>query len=270
MTTAPNSRESSLAGQLARLGFRDAARAERLLADPALAGLIDPLEDVFDDGLLAALSSVPQPDQALLSLVRLMESLERESRQDDAVGRERHRADPAGLRALVRTGGPVRDRLFAVLGTSVALGDHLAKHPGDWTALESEEPWTADELRAELVRAVGGDPDDEDPVADVGQPAYDALRRAYRRRLLAVAGRDLRGVDPAADFPGVAPRAGRPGRGCPLRRSGDRARRAPGRVPLLPARRDRHGQDRRARAQLCERCRRGLRGRSRPGGWAST
>ncbi len=38
-----------------------------MLADPALAGLMDPLEDVFDDGLLAALSSIPQPDQALLA-----------------------------------------------------------------------------------------------------------------------------------------------------------------------------------------------------------
>ena len=203
MTSAPSNRESSLAGQLARLGFREPARAERMLADPALAGLMDPLEDVFDDGVLAALSSVPQPDQALLSLVRLMESLQRESDRDDAVGRERHRAGPAPLRALVRTGGPVRDRLFAVLGTSVALGDHLARHPGDWTALESDRPLTADELRAELVTAVGGDPDLEDPVARAGVEAYDALRRAYRYRLLAIAGRDLRSVDPAAEFPEV-------------------------------------------------------------------
>ncbi len=96
----PRQRESSLAGQLARLGFRDPGRAERLLADPALAGLLDPLEDVFDDGLLAALSSVPQPDQALLGLVRLMESLARSSERDDRLEREAHPADPARLRAV--------------------------------------------------------------------------------------------------------------------------------------------------------------------------
>jgi [glutamine synthetase] adenylyltransferase / [glutamine synthetase]-adenylyl-L-tyrosine phosphorylase len=202
--SAPSNRESSLAGRLARLGFRDPARAERLLSDHALAGLMDPLEDVFDDGLLAALSSVPQPDQALLGLVRLMEALAQASARDDAVGREHHHADPAHLRALVRTGGPVRDRLMAVLGTSVALGDHLAKHPEDWTALESDVPWTADELRADLVAAVAGDPDEEDPVAAQGVPTYDALRRAYRRRLLAIAGRDLRNADPTAEFPEVA------------------------------------------------------------------
>src|ERR1700712_941635 len=98
----PRQRESSLPRQLARLGFRDPTRAERLLADQALAGLLDPLEDVFDDGLLAALSSTPQPDQALFGLVRLMESLGRASAVDDAAGMEHHRADPARLRALVR------------------------------------------------------------------------------------------------------------------------------------------------------------------------
>ncbi len=40
-------------------------------------------------------------------------------------------------------------------------------------------------------------------MARAGIPAYDALRRAYRYRLLAIAGRDLRSVDPAAEFPEV-------------------------------------------------------------------
>jgi glutamate-ammonia-ligase adenylyltransferase len=200
----PAQRETTLAGQLARLGFRDPARAQQMLSDPALAGLMDPLEDVFDDGLLAAMSSVPQPDQALLGLVRLMESLSRSSERDDALGRETHPADPARLRAFVRTGGPVRDRLMAVLGTSLALADHLAKHPGDWVVLESDEPRTQSELSAELLSAVGADPEAGQPVGRPGATAYDALRRAYRRRLLAIAGRDLRSSDPAADFPEVA------------------------------------------------------------------
>jgi glutamate-ammonia-ligase adenylyltransferase len=200
----PRQRESSLAGQLARLGFRDPTRAERLLADPALSGLLDPLEDVFDDGLLAALSSVPQPDQALLGLVRLMESLARSTDRDDALERESHPADPARLRAVIRTGGPVRDRLMAVLGTSVALGEHLARHPGDWTALESDQPRSAEELSQELLHAVGADPSDPEPSGRPGPAGYDALRRAYRRRLLAVAGRDLHSSDPPRDLPEVA------------------------------------------------------------------
>src|SRR5215468_10390618 len=72
-----SSRQPSLAGRLARLGFVDPPRAQRLLADPALAGLVDPLEDVFDDGVLSALGEVPDPDLALLGLVRLLEGLRR-------------------------------------------------------------------------------------------------------------------------------------------------------------------------------------------------
>jgi hypothetical protein len=68
-------RAGSATGRLARLGFAEPARAQRLLAEPALAGLVDPLEDVFDDGVLVALSETADPDLALLGLVRLLESL---------------------------------------------------------------------------------------------------------------------------------------------------------------------------------------------------
>ena len=68
-------RQSSRAATLARLGFADGARAEQLLEDPALAGLVDPLDDIFRDGLPDALGDTADPDLALLSLVRLMESL---------------------------------------------------------------------------------------------------------------------------------------------------------------------------------------------------
>src|SRR5204863_339274 len=56
--TPVTDRPSSTAGRLARLGFADPGRAQRLLVDPALAGLVDPLEDVFD-GLVRALGEVP-------------------------------------------------------------------------------------------------------------------------------------------------------------------------------------------------------------------
>ena len=68
-------RATTAGGQLARLGFADPSRAEALLQDRALTGFADPLDDVFHDGLPDALSAAADPDQALLGLVRLMESL---------------------------------------------------------------------------------------------------------------------------------------------------------------------------------------------------
>jgi [glutamine synthetase] adenylyltransferase / [glutamine synthetase]-adenylyl-L-tyrosine phosphorylase len=187
-------RHSSLAGQLARLGFVDPARAERLLADPAMAGLLDPFEDVFADGVLSALGDVPDPDLALLGLVRLLESLGSAARKP-AAGRRR---SVARLTALLRAGGPARDRLLAVLGTSAALGDHLARHPRHWETLADDGPAPpARIVRGALLLAVGADPDVAEPVAGLEPAAaHDALRVAYYRRLLAIAGHDV--VDPEA------------------------------------------------------------------------
>ncbi len=182
-------RPSSTAGRLARLGFADPARATRVLTDPALAGLVDPLEDVFDDGLVGALGDVPDPDLALLGLVRLLEALPRNGR----------------LKAALRAGGPTRDKLLAVLGTSAALGDHLARHPAHWTAVDEGRPDDPDGVRARLLGAVGADPAAAEPVAGLPVPrALDALRIGYRRLLLGIAGRDLVAEDPAAAEPDVS------------------------------------------------------------------
>ena len=187
-------RHSSTSGRLARLGFADPDRAATVLAGPALAGLLDPLEDVFDDGLVAALAAVPDPDLALLDLVRLLENL------PGGDG-----ADAGRLRATLRAGGPTRNRLLAVLGTSAALGDHLARHPDHWVAVGEDAPDDPDAARAALLAAVGADPEADQPVAGLaGTPALDALRVAYRRRLLAIAGRDLDTPDPPAAAPGIS------------------------------------------------------------------
>ncbi len=187
-----------------RLGFADPARAQRLLADPAIAGLIDPLDDVFDDGIVRDLAETPDPDLALLGLVRLMESLRDMGRRDpdDPVVQQ---ADVGHLLQAVRVGGAVRDRLLAVLGSSSALADHLARHPEHWTALTRDQPADADELRAALLVAVGADPADRAPTAERGgRIAHDRLRVAYRHQLLALAGRDLAAPDPTAVVDGVA------------------------------------------------------------------
>ncbi len=216
------SRQSTLAGQLARLGFADPARAQRLLADPALAGLLDPFEDVFADGILFALGETSDPDLALTALVRMLEGLRADTGQDESDGEPNPAAQggepgtrprtepvashPARLRAVLRSGGPARDRLLAVLGSSVALGDFLTRHPDRWIVLvdDGEVAGSPEEARADLVRAVGADPDAPRPVSSLGRvEGPDALRVAYYTRLLAIAGRDLVAPDPAAVLPAV-------------------------------------------------------------------
>lgn len=179
---------------LARLGFADPPRAEHLLADPALAGLIDPLDDLFSDGLPDALGAVADPDLALLSLVRLMESLRASAprRRDIESGAE---AQVSGLVAALRHRGPARDRLLAVLGASTALGDHLVAHPEHWRSVAEARPRTPDERIHDLVEAVR---------AAGEHTAYDALRIGYRRQLLGIAALDLTSGDPELALPEAA------------------------------------------------------------------
>ncbi|HEY8478912.1 MAG TPA: bifunctional glutamine-synthetase adenylyltransferase/deadenyltransferase, partial [Spirillospora sp.] len=109
-------RRPSLAGRLARLGFVDAARAERLLLEAGRDGTAP------GDELLDALGGTADPDLALDGLLRLLACAD-----ERGAGRE--------LRdALAREPG-TRDRLTAVLGVSAALADHLARHPEHWTVL---------------------------------------------------------------------------------------------------------------------------------------
>ena len=139
-------RSGSRAGRLARLGFADSARADRLLDDPALAGLTDPMDEVFEDGLPDALSQVADPDLALLGLARLMESLGKSDGDDEDNGAE--------LIAALRHAGAGRDRLLAVLGASSALGDHLVTHPGHWRAVTEATRQNAEQRRDEVAGAV--------------------------------------------------------------------------------------------------------------------
>jgi [glutamine synthetase] adenylyltransferase / [glutamine synthetase]-adenylyl-L-tyrosine phosphorylase len=155
-------RGSTPAGQLARLGFTDPTRAERLLTDLGLNHEGDPHGAVSAE-LLSAIAQAADPDLALAGLSRI----------------------PLDVTAL--TADPeFGDRLIAVLGVSAALADHLARHPEDSLILRGPEATVGpdeDQLRDELRRAtrVGGD-----PVA--------ALAAAYRRRLLHLAARDLTGA----------------------------------------------------------------------------
>jgi [glutamine synthetase] adenylyltransferase / [glutamine synthetase]-adenylyl-L-tyrosine phosphorylase len=180
----------TLAGQLASLGFGSTTRAQHLLAELGIdAAAGDPEDGSPDRPLLLALAGAADPDLALAGLARM--------------------SPDAELRVALRTDARLRDRLVSVLGVSAALGDHLARHPGDWRLLAQDTPFPADEgLRAELLAAVGA-ADRPDAAGAGGRPAAVAnlapvdgrdpatrLRIAYRRGLLQLAARDLTGADP--------------------------------------------------------------------------
>ena len=164
------------------------------------------MQDAGTGDLIGSMAGAASPDLALSGLVRLLEA-------DAASGSE------SGVRAAVAAGGRITDRLTAVLGSSPALADHLAGHPEQWRALAEEaspgsgqagrspldDAGQAARLRAELLAAVGADPKASAPVSTLARDAgYDALRVAYRRRLLAVAARDLTAPDPALLLADVA------------------------------------------------------------------
>ncbi len=164
---------TSLSGWLARMGFADVPRAERELAALGIAGGEHPL--------LAALAQAADPDLALAGLAQVAE------RDKGLIGGLTQ--DPA-----------FRSRLIAVLGVSKALADHLARHPADSAVLQGRD---ADrrpdphQIRGELLRAVGADPDDRVPVAAAGDAKTDPaalLAAAYRCGVLHLAARDLTGV----------------------------------------------------------------------------
>ena len=150
-------------------------------------------------------------------------------------------------------------------GNSVALGDHLRRHPEQWHELQdptlgSTRP-SASSMRAALLRAVGADPD--------AGPRRDRARAPRRPRTRcgsstagcccgspAATSRTTSGsTTPPPSSPTSPPAPSRRRWPWPAPRSGDAA-------PALPAGRDRDGQVRRPRAQLRQRRRRDLRGRA--------
>ncbi|MEP6600003.1 MAG: bifunctional [glutamine synthetase] adenylyltransferase/[glutamine synthetase]-adenylyl-L-tyrosine phosphorylase [Actinomycetota bacterium] len=160
LPAVPNTR---VARRLARLGFADAEQAAHLLSAEPLCWWDVAANAPVDDaaaGIVAALGRSADPDCAVRSLARLVQA-----------------AGPQ-LRLAVEQDTTLRTRLVAVLGASIALGQHLAECPADWQVLVGEHDLATAPTR--LATAVGGA---SDPVV--------ALRRAYRRELVAIAGRDL-------------------------------------------------------------------------------
>jgi glutamate-ammonia-ligase adenylyltransferase len=188
-------RGATLAGRLAALGFADTATAGRLLTEDLRCGDVD-----LDGWLMGALADAADPDLALAGFARM-------APDESLLGQL---ADDSGLRA----------RLFAVLGVSAALAEHLRRHRADWRLLSGPDADAAppgDQVRAELLAAAGGagtwghsatrdsvvrgHPEPRRPEPRRPGPRWpgalrpaEALRVAYRRRLLRLAARDLTGA----------------------------------------------------------------------------
>lgn len=187
-------------GALARLGYQATDRVLTFLRDPVLAAL--------PDGSAEAIGSTPDGDGAILGLLRLAE----------AAKSSNHGTLIDQLLAQVPQQGTPGNRLIHLLGTSVALGDFLTRHPevlahladvtepppGE-TAVAMLEDVSFLQLRDQLLRCVGADPEATVPVAQVtGREARDALRIAYHSRLVDIAMADVSSSDAAALQPIVS------------------------------------------------------------------
>ncbi|MFI5511689.1 bifunctional [glutamine synthetase] adenylyltransferase/[glutamine synthetase]-adenylyl-L-tyrosine phosphorylase [Mycobacterium sp. NPDC051804] len=119
--------------------------------------------------LLWSLSRAPDADTALAAMVRLV----------DAVG-----DGWKDLNQELLTDRGLRGRLFSVLGSSLALGDHMVAHPDSWKLLAGQVTLpSAEELRATFCDRAETTTDATD--------ALQPLRNLYRDRLLVLAGLDL-------------------------------------------------------------------------------
>ena len=139
--------------------------------------------------LLWSLSRAPDPDTALRALVQLSESLDAGWDELDA--------------ALLAEHG-LRGRMFAVLGSSVALGDHLVAHPQSWKLLRGDVKLpSSDQLRRTFNACV------DEVLADSAGPgsAIAKLQNLYRDHLLVLAALDVAPTvedEPVLPFTAVA------------------------------------------------------------------
>jgi len=175
----------------ARLGFADAGVAQQLLGanglrvwDAAAGAALEP----GGREVVEALAAAADPDLALRTLARMVESQQQ----------------PGALLDALRGSAALRGRLITVLGASTSLGDHLVSHPGEWRVLDDDKIVVgrpdATDLRGTLLLAVGADPHAVAPQARAANAeVVSDLRVAYRRCLLTLAGRDLSGLVDLAD-----------------------------------------------------------------------
>jgi len=173
--------------RLTRIGFADPVTAGVLLCGGPLAILDPDTSDPADaeaGAVLSAIGRAADPDQALSMLAQLVV-------QD--VGSQ--------VLAGLRRSAEYRTRLLGVFGASRALADHVLANPTHALALlgSARELASTAAAGARILASVGADPEDPvtgtagTPATLTGSSAVIALRTAYRRELLVVAGQDLAG-----------------------------------------------------------------------------
>ncbi len=180
------SRQASAASLLRKAGVADPARVTDHLTQ------IAQITGATLENAATTLTPLADPDLAVLQLLRLAEAA-RDSKQ---------------LPALVALNGTDAEAtLGALLGGSVALGDFLVRHPEYVSDLADGKGGinaSKAEVRELLLTAVGAAAADDAPVATVtGADGINAMRIAYRRQLVEIAGEDLGAADPTAIMPAV-------------------------------------------------------------------
>ncbi|MEO9138182.1 MAG: bifunctional [glutamine synthetase] adenylyltransferase/[glutamine synthetase]-adenylyl-L-tyrosine phosphorylase [Jatrophihabitans sp.] len=179
----PEPVDPRVAARFRRLSFADGVRAAQILTAAPLnwwsARTNEPTSDAAAV-VVAALARSADPDAALEALATLL-------------------ADPRarGLRDAVMLLPELRARLLGLLGVSAEIAAHLIDNPTHWEVLLDDLDSAG--ISARLCAAVGADP--TDPVTGTGGTAATvagvdaviALRTAYRREVVAIAGRDVAG-----------------------------------------------------------------------------
>uniref|UniRef100_UPI0038B67AD1 bifunctional [glutamine synthetase] adenylyltransferase/[glutamine synthetase]-adenylyl-L-tyrosine phosphorylase n=1 Tax=Plantactinospora sonchi TaxID=1544735 RepID=UPI0038B67AD1 len=130
--------------------------------------------------LLTALSRAADPDLALRQLHRIVEAEQRSAPPAPAA-----RTDGSALLATLCDDPGLRRRLFAVLGASSALGDHLAANPEQWRVLCTGADGLPPRAEGDLHPRSGGAPsagvaarDAEGKAAAAGNARVDVEERA--------------------------------------------------------------------------------------------
>lgn len=154
---------------------------------------------------LWTLSAAGDPDLALNGLIRLTRALAEES----PAARDQ-------LLDVISQDSAFTIRLFALLGGSTLLSDHLIAHPELWTSLLEPLP-TAEEMYQHMLRSVNAQPAEVDPPAEVldrgadtaspslstpgtyraaltGTPAEQNMQVVYRTLIMRIAAYDLAGT----------------------------------------------------------------------------
>lgn len=228
------SRNQKLSGRLIRSGVQDLSRAKRLLEDQVLVSHLG--EIAPEHALIDALSICPDPDQGLLGTIRVFESLEQPAQAhlrplfDELKGLF---TPPLYVPPVAGTSIPISAfdtgseaprlmklrRFYGVIGHSTALLDEVVRRPelvADLLDTTTSLGIDSRIVRAQMLNAVGADPDAAIPVAGIdrtdGYADYPhpiaeyiaQMRREYRRQILRIAATDMSSDEPLSILPAIA------------------------------------------------------------------